>query len=1561
MDKIFRHIERIVYKIFLFGIAFIGLLIISGYWLFKTDSGQVYLTQKAIQNANTKLSYQINFESVSSNGGRVTIKDLHLDNLEQERLISLDSLRTGVLLSSIFKNSVTIPELTVYGLRVEKTIDQKLLDSFSSAKHEDSSKVEAPGLLNRYLSRLSWTFSQLSLKLDSLDIDLDQKQLFLDQIYLDFDFVQLSTSDFYAVMDTLKIDAVLDNEKHAIKAQGILYRDLRDFAFSNMKVNLDEHYFHFNLEAIDVFSEVQKGLRQARFIDFHVFNDSYLSTSALSKQHAFFEELDLVNLGFSLKFLPNDGILEVSDITLSEKLFSFDGSLNVNLPEFALSNYNWNTISGDLNGLISIEPTFIEFLPENFTVNKNYFSEASTIKLKSSYYANVLDQSAEIFLQKDTLQLNHKVAVPSQKTGYLKHNVQLSSKNVSIGSILGGDASLTIAKPRLSAEISLNNNQINNLTLALDFDELKKYRMQQTSLTVEGTMEKPVFFLRTKMKDGDITSYGELSIDTVVTFASVKTTLNTISLNTITGSDRFSKSLLSGNIDILFNAKSTTPFNLKSTIKKSLGNQSFSQSHQLFLDVAKSDTTSYLLTFNAPFLNLELSANNVSELFKRAKGLGKATFVNLIDYTKSGEQLIQENLDTLPSFNLSTRAHVLPSNLLAYYFSEPLPTFIDAELQGNIALTKNSLKSTFSINSDSLSFNTVHWKDFSGWLSFDIQDGAFNIDSTSHRKIDFTLDVARIDASKVPVSGISYKASLDQNSITFSQKTDNFIQNARFDYTIDGEIADQGLLLNLKDFLFGNEIYGWRTTDTAQILWDDFKHADIKNVSLTNGNERIEIDGSIGNSITDLVNYRLVNLDLGKLSTLLQSRMPFAGLVNGSFTLGSNSQTPFFEGKLAVDALSLRSRTIGDLTIKSSLDSLSGLFLANLAIKTDSVLYPGVPNQNIYGSGYFNPKGNANESDTLAYLAVEFEDLSLWFLPSVATNVFDSTSGRATGYGSFVATKDDFDYDAFFSVDSVYAKPKFINTDFYLSGPIYFTRSAGVIIDTVIVEDQYGDAKFWGNVDLNDFEEEKFMNLSMRMNNLQFMNNLYDPDVPFYGNVQGTGTVTLKGSSLSPTIATPDPIRISPGSELKLPLLDETDFEAERNYIRFTEDFSRPGLSAQEVLNRDKKVEEKVATIFSRDRNEVDRKFIDFFNLELLFSAPEETTIELIFDDVTNEILRANGSGDIRVGLSDKELLINGTYTLSSGSYNFVSADFFNRRFTLQNGGTIRWDGDPTNAQIDVSAVYTQRADFSSFLGQAASNDNATTLRYPIDMVLDITGRLQSIENDYRFRLGQNMEFATNLDIINNVIASVNTEQYKLYQATSFLLTNSFLPVENGASGGLADANRSVITNIQQNPDALIAPLLSGQINNLLNTNLGTVFQNLEIDLNLSTLDQIDLGLALRLFQDRLTIRRNRSVASAPNVNTIGDIDANYKLNNSWSLLLFHRQDPLFSDVSGVNNQQATNSQALNGVGLEWQQRFNSWQDLTQSLRKAWRRLFRLKEPALKEDEQSEQTITQKN
>lgn len=1556
MEKYLRHIERLFYRVFLILAVLISLLIIGGYWLFKTDMGQTYLTHKVLQNVNSKMPYQILYESITSNKGRITITDLHLDSPDNERLISLDSLRTGVLLSSIFKSTITIPELTVFDLQVEKTINQKFIDSFSNKASADTLTKSSDGLINSYLSQLNWNFSQLNLKLDSLNIDLNDRAVFLKQLYVDFDFVQFSTKDFYAVMDSLKVESVINDKTHSIKAKGILYRDQRDFAFSNMRVNYDESSLHFNLDAIDVFSDVQRGLRQARFIGFELFDDSYINVKNLFPQIDNIKGLEEINLGLNIKILPKDGIAEVSSFKLFNPNLSVTAAANLNIPSFKISDYNWNRLSGDIDLDAIISPSLQNLIPEKINYNRSYISDDVKIKLKNSLYANELRQEGFLVIQNDTLIVNHDLLL-SVNNNLKQQNLTISANFFKIGSLLFNNESIRFEKPIFSTSLSYENNSIKNIVASLNVEAIDQFKLKRTKLTIDGDLEKSVFFLNTKISDGEITSYGDLYTDNKIKSVLIKTNFDNVSLFDVTASKITAKEPLFGNINVAYNVDEANVFNLNSSVSDK---SKTDQSHNLNFEIIKLDSLNYATLFKSPFLDAEIKSTNFRRAISEFRNFDKNQFINLL---KAKDTVTVSNtslLTSLPEFQLKTKAHFKPTDVLSLFFRDPVPDYMNISLDSDFITTKKYMKAQLAINSDSVSYQKLKWNNLSSLLSFEFSETGNN--NTLSKDINFDLDIDKLSFFDIPVEGVAYNAQLNNNQIYFSQKTDNFIQNARFDYTINGEISEEGLAVNLTDFLFGNENYGWKTVDTVDVVWDDYDHALIQNLILENGNERIEIAGNLGRKVTDLLNYRLLNIDLEKLSTLLQSRMPFAGFVNGSFTLSSNTQTPFFDGKLSVDSLTLRDRTLGDLVINSTLDSLSGKFLADLSLKTDSISYPNLATQNIYGSGFFDPKRDPNAQDTLAYLSIEFEDLAMWFLPSVATNVFDSTSGRATGYGSFISTGSDFDYNAFFSVDSVYANPRFINTDYFLSGPIYFTRSQGVIIDSVIVEDQYGSAKLWGNVDLNDFQEEKFMNLSMRLNGLQFMNNIYDPDVPFYGNVRGNGTVTLKGSSFNPTIATPDPIRISPGSELKLPLLDETDFEADRSYIRFTDDFSTKGLSAQELLNRDKIVEQKAATIFSRNNEEIERKFIDVFNLELLFSAPEETTIELIFDDVTNEILRANGSGDIRVGLSDKELLINGTYTLSSGSYNFVSADFFNRRFSLQDGGTIRWDGDPTNAQIDVSAVYTQRADFSSFLGQNSGADNNTTFRYPIDMVLDITGRLQSIENDYQFRLGQNMEFATNLDIINNVIASVNTEQYKLYQATSFLLTNSFLPVENGAAGGLADANRNVISNIQQNPDALIAPLLSGQINNLLNTNLGTVFQNLEIDLNLSTLDQIDLGLALRLFQDRLTIRRNRSVATAPNENTIGDIDANYKLNNSWSVLMFHRQDPLFSDVSGVNNQQTTNTQALNGVGLEWQQQFNSWRDLTASVKRAWRRLFGLKEPIIElEEDAADQSITQKN
>jgi translocation and assembly module TamB len=91
----------------------------------------------------------------------------------------------------------------------------------------------------------------------------------------------------------------------------------------------------------------------------------------------------------------------------------------------------------------------------------------------------------------------------------------------------------------------------------------------------------------------------------------------------------------------------------------------------------------------------------------------------------------------------------------------------------------------------------------------------------------------------------------------------------------------------------------------------------------------------------------------------------------------------------------------------------------------------------------------------------------------------------------------------------------------------------------------------------------------------------------------------------------------------------------------------------------------------------------------------------------------------------------------------------------------------------------------------------------------------------------------------------------------------------------------------------VINPLLSDQINSLLRSDM-----SLDIDFNLTTLNEIDLGVALRLYDDRLILRRDGVITGE--YSDIGDLGATYRINRVFAVTAFHRQDPTLTSSSAA-------------------------------------------------------------
>src|SRR5699024_3822392 len=85
--------------------------------------------------------------------------------------------------------------------------------------------------------------------------------------------------------------------------------------------------------------------------------------------------------------------------------------------------------------------------------------------------------------------------------------------------------------------------------------------------------------------------------------------------------------------------------------------------------------------------------------------------------------------------------------------------------------------------------------------------------------------------------------------------------------------------------------------------------------------------------------------------------------------------------------------------------------------------------------------------------------------------------------------------------------------------------------------------------------------------------------------------------------------------------------------------------------------------------------FSERFNLDLRFNTNHNIGVSLIFDPVTGDVLKARGSGQMRITMKGQEMQMFGRYRISNGSYQFVTGEIISRKLDLEPGGTIVWEG----------------------------------------------------------------------------------------------------------------------------------------------------------------------------------------------------------------------------------------------------------------------------------------------
>ncbi|HET6527328.1 MAG TPA: AsmA family protein, partial [Balneolaceae bacterium] len=702
------------------------------------------------------------------------------------------------------------------------------------------------------------------------------------------------------------------------------------------------------------------------------------------------------------------------------------------------------------------------------------------------------------------------------------------------------------------------------------------------------------------------------------------------------------------------------------------------RAHQIYMDLnsPSEDIRTFRLTSSLFDLNISgpLVPGNIIDQAKYWSSYLSNRFKAEILMNAPSDSIIvpRQGRDESVVFNGTLKTKDL--SLIEKYLPDFPRLQADSKITFNVHTDGTRLLLSAEVQVDSLQYGPYSFKDSRTQLT-----ASFRSDRTlkEFSSINLHARLGSMQIETMNLDSVDINFSLKGDSVYYAQQISSISENAHFNIELHSALSDSSIAVSVPDFFLGNNQYSWVNRQTPSFVYKRDGSVVFKDFRFRNQDEYFQLNGTLSADRSDSLKYVIRDVHLERISELLNGRISFAGILNGTFITRSLTQRPSIQGELSVNRFALDNRLVGDVSFNSRYNAKKDRFDTKIGIVTDSTKYQNYLavndniGQNIVLSGYFITPNPKVKQDSLFYFDANFKQIDMWVIPLLLENIFAEMEGQASGDGYITGNFKNIDFHADFNTRNVFAKPRFVNTNLFVNGHVIVDRQQGVFLDSLdVIDTKGGSGTVWGTIDLNDFKPIKYLDLTLKMDKLQFLNNSYDPDIPFYGNVSGTGLVRLTGSNTDVYLRTETPVELSSKSEVSIPLLEETELNQTGKFIRFVDSFEEGLSSAAIPLDGDSGTEEVV------DEEALEAAiekltFSERFDLDLQFVAPNNVTVHLIFDPVTGEVLTAQGTGQLRITMQDQNVQMFGLYNINSGSYQFVTGEIISRELELVPGGSI--------------------------------------------------------------------------------------------------------------------------------------------------------------------------------------------------------------------------------------------------------------------------------------------------
>lgn len=438
------------------------------------------------------------------------------------------------------------------------------------------------------------------------------------------------------------------------------------------------------------------------------------------------------------------------------------------------------------------------------------------------------------------------------------------------------------------------------------------------------------------------------------------------------------------------------------------------------------------------------------------------------------------------------------------------------------------------------------------------------------------------------------------------------------------------------------------------------------------------------------------------------------------------------------------------------------------------------------------------------------------------------------------------------------------------------------------------------------------------------LNTLPNDNELFYGKGAGKFVATFGGTFVRTNID----ITATTGSETRLfiPISSSADAQ-DKQFINF--------------IDKTK----KDTTVAPKRLVETDLKGLNF---DLNLTVTDEAEVQLIFDEQAGDIIKGRGEGDIQFSLNRQgEFKMYGNYFIHRGEYLFTLLNFVNKPFTVTDGGSIAWYGDPFGAQISLDATYTENTSIYNFLREelqllettqpdlAQQAGKSTRVVVTMHLKGDLMKPTISFDLDFPNLNGQLKTLVENkLRIMRQDANELNRQVFGL------VVVGSFLPGDSGFSSNYLSSAFNTVTQVFTNQ---LSNYLTGLAAEWFGSTVSSIdfdiayndYQNAVTTSSAQGITQAGRELQVRLtsgfVNDRITIQFGSQFGFArPGTNVqegfLGeDITAEIQLTDSrqWRLKVYQRTEP---DVGGGQRRSRI------GFGLNFRRDYDSFDEMMSGL-----------------------------